>query len=698
VSSSADASAVRPPTPRAPAPAWRGPGNGPQFPTLPPPPAAPPLGPPSDRPTTPIPAPGRGLPTPPPSTPGGGDRFNESSRPGSASSLGSSFSRAPSSRGSARRAVVRSNTVSSIGPAGTLAGLASKGVDFRRLPLTPSGSISAGNVVAGLPLAPAPGTEDADALSWRLGPPSSFHEARLRAWTPPPTPPQTPPFALPTDSSELPAQQSKLREKEDHFPPAPPETSVQEDHFPPAPPHLSLPAPPEFFEEPDASSAGTTVLAEAAAGGTTADGKAKTVRVGKAWAPVLGGKKHLKTSDVQRVCERFRELREVAGDSLEDSSLSLNELGVVLGVAPDGRTTQRTAGPLHWLLGGAPQIDVGCDFRLLLVAMAGLTKAKVPDRMRFAALLLDSEGSGSLSREQLALILHANHLLPADEPIPRVRFDESVSELLKQAAGLRGEIGDPDSISHEEFLDLVGKHPELVFPPADAARKAPNSRPGTNRLPDSSRPDSSRLQSAVATPGGPAGLKLSAGLALRATAEAEVLPGNAAPMPPVPPSDVRRSELRDAVEVISDLRPPPTPPTPPMGKSFLDEEMEDISGSNRQVPPVPPPRSNLRRSGLRDAGEVISDLRPPPTPPTPPMGKSFLDEETDDVPGNNRMPPVPPPPPSELLPAAVPRLASEALVPPTGEPLRPPAASAPSPRVWQETATPMATPMVSARS
>merc|ERR1719327_1941291 len=46
----------------------------------------------------------------------------------------------------------------------------------------------------------------------------------------------------------------------------------------------------------------------------------------KAWSAALGGRKHLKTTDVHLTCQRFRQLRSETGGDISDSMLTMEEL------------------------------------------------------------------------------------------------------------------------------------------------------------------------------------------------------------------------------------------------------------------------------------------------------------------------------------------------------------------------------------
>lgn len=388
-------------------------------------------------------------------------------RPTSASSVGSYTSAYSASRHALRR------TGSSVGH---------RAPDFRRLPLTPQGSVSAGNLTADLPLAPPPDVEDPEAVSARVGPPRAFlPDNALPFRTPPGTPGRA---ALISQASvgslqsvtpqafgtqELPAEIPPSGTPMEETPSRQPAQAWSTQELPAQPPVLPAEQPTQARAQekgPKGAAAkdkekGPTAAAAAAGDGT--GGKASTVKVSAVWLPMLAGRKNLKTTDVQQVCERFRELRERSGVSIDDPHLTVEDLGAVLG--PVAATAGRAAvGALHRLLGGSGSGGAGAtsaDFRLLLVAMAGLTKAKVPDRMRFAALLLDASSTGQLTREQLALIIHANHLLCAEGPLPRDAFVENACKLCPL-----------ESLSHEEFLELVSKHPELVFPSVDGLKFA----------------------------------------------------------------------------------------------------------------------------------------------------------------------------------------------------------------------------------
>lgn len=189
----------------------------------------------------------------------------------------------------------------------------------------------------------------------------------------------------------------------------------------------------------------------------------------------------MKTADVYKVCNRFRDLRSKSGRAITDQELSQEELAAVLDIS------LADAAPLFKLLledvehaAGSQQLF--CDFRLLLVAMAGLTKAKTVDRMRFAALLLDDAGTNKLTVEQIALVLRANALLVSESP-PLEELHEHARELVTTFAG-----DDKTSISHDGFLEIVRTRPGEIFlegvPPSmagSAASTAPSSAAPTPR-------------------------------------------------------------------------------------------------------------------------------------------------------------------------------------------------------------------------
>jgi len=212
-----------------------------------------------------------------------------------------------------------------------------------------------------------------------------------------------------------------------------------------------------------------------------ADGAAVEGGAG-AWEVLLAGRQHIKTSDVQEVCDRFRELRG-GGAALSDSWLSLQELTIVLGVSGGD---EKPVQPLFQLLTSADDKDAAvstrrCDLRVLLVAMAGLTRAKVPDRMRFAALLLDEAETGFLTHEQVALIMRANTLLgavaSADSPALMARAQTLVEAAAPVAGGTT-----QMQITHDELLDIVRQRPaELCISDPPWKRAKTSSRATTAR-------------------------------------------------------------------------------------------------------------------------------------------------------------------------------------------------------------------------
>lgn len=186
--------------------------------------------------------------------------------------------------------------------------------------------------------------------------------------------------------------------------------------------------------------------------------------------PVLGSRRHLKASEVEGVCSRFRSLRSKAGRSIDDTELTREEMAVVLGIQGDPRRIDL----LFHLLAGAgaragsaldikPGGEPTCHFPLLLVALAGLTRAKLVDRMRFASMLLDGRGQGSLTTKQVALILYAHEVLRSTTPAPFDTFLERAQELVRESGTSSDKTGAPAGISHEDFLLLVERKPQEVF-------------------------------------------------------------------------------------------------------------------------------------------------------------------------------------------------------------------------------------------
>lgn len=207
----------------------------------------------------------------------------------------------------------------------------------------------------------------------------------------------------------------------------------------------------------------------------------------QAFAAVLGGRQHLKTVDIQKICERFRELRAGFESGLFDKSLSQDELSHVLGFDSASGHTAGAApmiiAPLFDLLSqGEGYDDQGhdgqrrCDFRVLLVALAGLTRAPVVERMRFAALLLDEEENKRLTQDQLELLLRANSILTSFGPPPsQEALRHSARLLIDSAQAQMDQSARQASISIEDFLNIARGPPEMLKLPPDQ----PMSRPVT---------------------------------------------------------------------------------------------------------------------------------------------------------------------------------------------------------------------------
>jgi len=307
------------------------------------------------------------------------------------------------------------------------------------------------------------------------------------------------------------------------------------------------------------------------------------------WKAVLGSKRHLRTTDVHLTCGRFRQLRAATGSNVSDSMLTPEDLAMVLGFEVGAAAAE----PL---------------FRLLLVAMAGLTRAKVIDRMRFAALLLDDGDSGWMALEQLALILHANGLLFAEAPLARVDFEPSARALIalapgdsSSAAGTRGE-----GISHADFLELVRQNPWDLF-------ALPEQQAGSGCTTAAPSATASRLPS-------PRGAPLGKKVVLSPLACAPSLPVGT-PVGggtlPAPPEAAKEEETEDLSQAATSEHPLPTvvSSTVPAGEELETEAtppkvLEDAATSDHPVPTAP---KVLEAEAA--APKVLEEAHPAAAPP-----------------------------------------------------------------------------------
>eukprot|EP00929_Paragymnodinium_shiwhaense_P006515 TRINITY_DN11003_c0_g1_i1.p1 TRINITY_DN11003_c0_g1~~TRINITY_DN11003_c0_g1_i1.p1 ORF type:complete len:1285 (+),score=352.47 TRINITY_DN11003_c0_g1_i1:71-3925(+) len=355
--------------------------------------------------------------------------------------------------------------------------------DFRRLPLRPStpGSVP-GTPTPAPPSAPsryalppppplAPGTPRipvVGAAASSAGELSASEQLAAQLSAPPSTAAAAADGAL-TPLRKLALLQRGLMERSENAPPPPPPPLAGEQAgalppppLPPVPKSGALPPPPPALDTlaplGNLSPATPSAASEAKPAGSKLGRKATLTA--SIWTPLLGKKQHLKTTDVHKICNRFRDMRQREGESVDNQMLTLQGLAEVLGISAEG------AKPIYERFidpdaAEDPSRDVKplCDFRLMLVVMAGLTKAKTVDRMRFAALLLDQTGSNKLSVEQLSLVLRANALLVSDaSSVEQFDLTTYATSLISRCQGDTG-----TGISHDSFLDLVRDQPADIF-------------------------------------------------------------------------------------------------------------------------------------------------------------------------------------------------------------------------------------------
>lgn len=183
------------------------------------------------------------------------------------------------------------------------------------------------------------------------------------------------------------------------------------------------------------------------------------------WKVVLKNRKHLKTNDIHAVCSRFRE-KCGCEDELSNQILTPGELAHVLALNGTEAELAHLFDELAHASAAFHQGTLLCDMRLLLVAMAGLTKANLTERMHFALLLLDVEGTGQLSLQHVMLILQANSLLRKHRPLPeREELEKRAQMIIDRIMGsntCESEDILPD-LSHDMFLHFVRTSPQRAL-------------------------------------------------------------------------------------------------------------------------------------------------------------------------------------------------------------------------------------------
>ena len=269
------------------------------------------------------------------------------------------------------------------------------------------------------------------------------------------------------------------------------------------------------------------------------------------------------------------------------------------------------------------------DFRLLLVCLVNLTKAKTLDKMRFALLALDEQSSGQLSLEQFALILHAAALPVALKPLRRAQFLQRARVLFGLALGQGSGDGEPppSHISHEEVLDLVRLQPQAVALSEDAS--AAESLPAS----PSAEPPADLRRVADAAEDLQAGLIHGAPQPEEAPAVARGAPApradaafalleDAEPDSPASPASPWRPAARRPPGA---LRPPsaprpPTAPRPPSSPTAVPSSFRHVAGPPPAPVLAPPPRLLHEKAppALRaDAAFALLEDAEPDSPGSP---------------------------------------------------------------------------------
>ena len=94
------------------------------------------------------------------------------------------------------------------------------------------------------------------------------------------------------------------------------------------------------------------------------------------------------------------------------------------------------------------------DAKELLIALANFTGAGKDDKMKFAFLLHDTEGTNSITHRELIQILRANHMARTEAEVAR-KAETILSQCSKRSDGI---------ITFDEFVVVSKKFPNILFP------------------------------------------------------------------------------------------------------------------------------------------------------------------------------------------------------------------------------------------
>ena len=102
--------------------------------------------------------------------------------------------------------------------------------------------------------------------------------------------------------------------------------------------------------------------------------------------------------------------------------------------------------------------------------LSSYTTATKTDKLKFAFMMFDEDGSGRLEREELERIIRANFMTQA---ITQEQTIQQVHEIYK-VLGLHPNSG----LTYEQFMGLSKSHMHFLFPVSQTSHRVPVSAAG----------------------------------------------------------------------------------------------------------------------------------------------------------------------------------------------------------------------------
>jgi serine/threonine-protein phosphatase 2B regulatory subunit len=142
------------------------------------------------------------------------------------------------------------------------------------------------------------------------------------------------------------------------------------------------------------------------------------------------------------------------------------------------------------------------ELKEFIVGLSNYTSAAKTDKLKFAFMMFDEDGSGFIERHELVRILKSTFRVDPSAEQNVEKMNQATADLDNRATAILTDLGLPPngSISYDKFMELAKTQPNLLYPAMRIEKTVPDRFSIDSKL---KKPDADRagLLQDFATPG-----------------------------------------------------------------------------------------------------------------------------------------------------------------------------------------------------